>query len=120
VEAVERGEDRIVCWGSGRASREFLYVADCAEALVLAMEKYDSPDPLNVGTGCEITIRELTERIARLAGFAGEIAWDAGKPDGQPRRQLDVSRIRKVLGWQARTEFEEGLRRTVEWYRANR
>jgi GDP-L-fucose synthase len=117
VEAVERGERRIVSWGTGQASREFLYVEDCAEALILAMERYDSPEPLNIGSGREITIRDLADRLAGIVGFTGEFVWDAGKPDGQPRRCLDVSRARQALGWEARTGFDEGLRRTVEWYR---
>ncbi len=99
------------------ATREFLYVADCARAIVLAAERFDGGDPVNVGAGREIRIRELVERIAELTGFRGEIAWDATKPDGQPRRCLDVSRAEKEFGFRATTDFVEGLRETIQWYR---
>ena len=120
LEAVESCAPSITCWGTGRASREFLFVDDAAEGVVAAAERIDDPDPINLGTSREITIRELTERIARICGFTGEIEWDAGKPDGQPRRAVDASRARERLGWSARTDLDEGLRRTVEWYRGNR
>src|SRR4051812_33896449 len=120
VEARDRGDDRIVAWGTGSASREFLYVEDCAEAVVAAMERYDKPDPLNLGSGREITIRVLTETVARLAGFKGRVEWDSTKPDGQPRRCLDVSAARRELGFVARTPFEEGLRKTIQWFEQNR
>lgn len=120
AEARDRGEKQIAAWGTGKASREFLYVDDCAEGLVLAMERYDSPEPMNLGNGREITIRELTEMVARIARFEGEIIWDASKPDGQPRRCLDVSRAAEVIGFRARVGLEEGLRKTVEWFDKNR
>ena len=116
VEARDRGEERITAWGTGNVSREFLYVEDCAEGLVAAMERYDSPEPMNLGSGREMTIRDLTVLVAQLARFEGEIVWDATKPDGQPRRCLDVSRAFNALGFRARTVLEDGLRKTVEWY----
>ncbi|MCS7260517.1 MAG: GDP-L-fucose synthase [Anaerolineae bacterium] len=120
VEAVERGDDHIVVWGDGSPTREFLYVEDCAEAIVLATERYNAPDPVNIGAGFEISIKELAELIAELTGFRGRIVWDTSKPNGQPRRCLDVSRAWHAFGFRARTEFREGLRRTVEWYVATR
>ena len=116
VEAKERGDKEIVAWGSGNVSREFLYVEDCARGLADAMEKYNSPEPMNLGNGREVTIRQAIETIAKLVGFAGRITWDASKPDGQPRRCLDVSRARESIGFVATTSFEDGLRKTVEWY----
>jgi GDP-L-fucose synthase len=110
-------EPSITCWGTGSASREFLYVEDCAEAIVAATERYDSPEPVNVGVGKEITIRELVELIAQATGFSGEIRWDTSKPDGQPRRVLDTTRAAEEIGFHASTSFEDGLRRTVEWFR---
>ena len=118
VDARERGDAYIDAWGTGSASREFLYVEDAARALVLAAERYDGRDPVNLGVGSEITIRELTELIARLTGFTGEIRWDHTKPDGQPRRALDTSRAREAFGFTAGTSFEDGLRATIEWYEA--
>jgi len=97
-----------------------LYVEDCAEAIVLATEKYNKPDPVNIGAGFEITIKELAEKISKLTGFDGEIRWDSSKPDGQPRRRLDVSRAKKLFGFEAKTVFEEGLKKTIEWYRKSR
>jgi GDP-L-fucose synthase len=120
VEARERGEREIVAWGSGNVSREFLYVEDCARGLVLAMERYDSPEPVNLGNGREVTIRQAVETIARIVGFTGRITWDSTKPDGQPRRCLDVSRARREIGFEAQVPFEEGLRRTVEWFIGHR
>jgi GDP-L-fucose synthase len=117
VEARDRGERSIACWGTGTASREFLYVDDAAEGILRAAEKLDEPIPVNLGTGREIPIRELVDLIARLTGFRGEIAWDTSKPDGQPRRCLDTSRAQRLLGWKAKTGLEEGLRRTIAWYR---
>jgi GDP-L-fucose synthase len=117
VEAVDRKADHITCWGTGSASREFLYVDDAAEGTLRAAEVLDEPIPVNLGTGMEITIRDLVELIAKLTGFAGEIRWDASKPDGQPRRCLDTQRAQKLLGWKAWIGFEDGLRRTIEWYR---
>jgi len=116
VEAKRRGDKQIVAWGTGSASREFLYVEDCAEALVAALETYDSPEPMNLGSGREIRIRELTELVAKLCGFTGKIEWDATKPDGQPRRCLDVTRAREHLGFVARTPLEDGLKRTIAWF----
>jgi GDP-L-fucose synthase len=120
VEAVDEGKPSIEVWGSGSASREFLYVADCAEAIVSAAERLESSEPVNVGSGVEIRIRDLVEMIARLIGFAGEIRWDASKPDGQPRRRLDVSRAKELFGFEAKTPFETGLRATIDWYRNRR
>jgi len=116
VEARLAGQDGIEVWGTGRASREFLYVEDCAEALVLAAQEYDKPDPVNIGIGHECSIKELVTLIARLTGFDGSIQWDASKPDGQPRRCLDVSRAHEEFGFRARTGLEEGLRKTIDWY----
>jgi GDP-L-fucose synthase len=116
-EARLAGAPRITCWGTGSASREFLYVDDCAEAIVAATERYDSPEPVNVGVGSEIAIRDLVQLIARATDFQGEIAWDTSKPDGQPRRVLDTTRAQREFGFQAQTSFEDGLRTTVEWFR---
>ena len=118
IDARERGDSFIEAWGTGAASREFLYVDDAARGIVLAAERYDGRDPVNLGVGSEITIRELTELIARLTGFGGEIRWDPSKPDGQPRRALDTSRARERFGFSAGTPFEDGLRATIEWYEA--
>jgi GDP-L-fucose synthase len=120
VEAVEAGEDKVEVWGTGRASREYLFVDDAAEAIVLAAEIHDGPDPINLGTDHEVTIRETVETIARIVGFDGELRWDPTKPDGQPRRRVDATRAEQLLGWRARQPFEEGLRATIDWYRANR
>lgn len=117
-EARIAGEDQVVCWGTGSASREFLYVDDCAEAIVAATRLYDEPEPVNVGASSEITIRELTETIARLTGFEGQLVWDTSKPDGQPRRCLDTSRARERFGFEATTPLEQGLERTIAWFRA--
>jgi GDP-L-fucose synthase len=119
-DAIENGEDHIVVWGDGNPSREFLYVEDCAEAIVLATERYEKPDPINIGAGFEISIRDLVHLIAELTGFPGEIVWDTTKPGGQPRRCLDTSRAEREFGFRAHTSFEDGLRRTVEWYREHR
>jgi GDP-L-fucose synthase len=118
VDACERGEDFIEAWGTGSASREFLYVDDAARGIVLAAERYDGREPINLGVGSEITIRDLTELIARLTGFTGEIRWDPSKPNGQPRRALDTSRAREAFGFTSSTSFEDGLRATIDWYRA--
>jgi GDP-L-fucose synthase len=120
VDAQEAGSASISVWGTGSATREFLYVEDAAEGILLAAEQYDGSDPVNLGAGFEISIRELAELIVKLTGFDGTIAWDATKPDGQPRRSLDTSRAERYFGFKARTGFEEGLRRTIEWYRAHR
>ena len=116
VDARDAGEDHIDVWGTGSASREFLYVDDAAEGIVLGAERYDEAEPVNLGVGSEITIRELVELIVRLTRFTGEIRWDPSKPDGQPRRALDTSRARERFGFVATTEFEDGVRRTIEWY----
>jgi len=117
VNAIDDNRDEIEVWGSGNASREFLYVEDAAEALCLAAAHYDKPEPVNLGSGCEITIRELVRLIAEIAGFKGRIRWDENKPDGQPRRMLDTTRAEKEFSFRAQTPFAEGLRRTIEWYR---
>jgi len=116
VDAVEAGDDYIECWGTGGVSREFIYAADAAEGILLAAEHFNGPEPVNVGTGFEITIKELAEKIAALTGFKGEIRWDSSRPDGQPRRRLDTSRARKLFGFEAKTPFDEGLKATVDWY----
>jgi GDP-L-fucose synthase len=116
VEAVKKGEKQIVCWGDGSATREFLYVDDCAEAIVLATERYDGGEPVNVGAGFEISIRDLTEKIAELVGFCGQIVWDTSQPNGQPRRCVDTTRAEEEFGFKATVSLEDGLRRTVGWY----
>lgn len=117
VDAQDRGEDRVEIWGTGAASREFLYVDDCARGIVLAAERYDGEAPVNLGSGFEITIRELVVEIQTLVGYEGELVWDDSKPDGQPRRCLDVSRAAELFEFRAKTEFEEGLKQTITWYR---
>jgi GDP-L-fucose synthase len=117
VDAVAAGDDHIDVWGTGAASREFLYVDDAAEGITLATERYDEAEPVNLGVGREITIRDLVTLIARLTGFAGEVRWDPTKPDGQPRRALDPSRARDRFGFVAQTSFEAGLESTIDWYR---
>lgn len=119
-EAIDRGEESITLWGTGNASREFLHAADAAEGILLASERYNKSEPVNLGAGFEITIRELGGMIAELCGFGGEIRWDSSKPDGQPRRRLDTERAYHEFGFRAKTPFREGLGRTVEWYRENR
>lgn len=119
VEAQNRGDKEIVCWGTGAASREFLYVDDAAEGILRATEVMDDPTPVNLGAGFEITIKNLVELIVKLTGFKGAITWDSTKPDGQPRRQLNVEKASKLLGWKAQMGFEEGLKRTIEWFRAH-
>ncbi len=116
-EARVSGADEVICWGTGDASREFLYVEDCAEAIASATERFDGPEPVNVGASSEISIRELTELIARLTGFEGRLVWDPSKPDGQPRRCLDTSRAKERFGFEASTSLEEGLRATIDWWR---
>lgn len=119
VDAVEADEDAVTVWGTGKATREFLYVADAAEGIVLAAERYEGDEPVNLGAGVEISIKELVELIARLTGFKGKIRWDTSRPDGQPRRLLDTVRAEKHFGFKAGTSFETGLQRTVEWYRSS-
>lgn len=120
VEAVDSCAPEVEVWGTGRATREFLYVDDAAEGIVLAAERFDGPEPVNLGAGFEISIRELAELIAETVGFKGHLVWNSALPDGQPRRSLDTARAEDKFGFRSRTPFEEGLRRTVEWYRANR
>ncbi|MFL5679350.1 MAG: GDP-L-fucose synthase family protein [Chloroflexota bacterium] len=120
VDARDRGDRFIEVWGTGSASREFLFVEDAADAIVLAAERYDSREPVNLGVGTEVTIRELVGHVAEATGFRGEIQWDATKPDGQPRRAMDTSRAEAGFGFRARTPFADGLRRTVEWYESSR
>jgi len=120
VEARERGDRQIVVWGDGSASREFLHARDAAEGIVIACERYDKSDPVNLGAGFEIKIRELVPLVARLCRFEGEIVWDTSKPNGQPRRMLDTSRAEREFGWKAQIGFEEGLRETIEWFEAHR
>jgi GDP-L-fucose synthase len=117
VDAKEIGEQEIVLWGDGSPTREFLYVEDAAEAIWLAAQHYDGVDPVNLGSGEELSIRELAELVAELTGFDGEITWDSSKPNGQPRRKLDVSRAAELFGFRAHTPLRDGLKRTVEWYR---
>ena len=118
IEAQERpGASPVVLWGDGSPTREFLYVEDAAEAIVLATERYDKPEPINIGSGQEIAIKELAQLVAGLTGYQGEILWDTSKPNGQPRRCLDTSRAERELGWRATTSLEDGLHRTIEWYR---
>jgi GDP-L-fucose synthase len=116
TEAVQARSKEVVVWGTGAASREFLYVEDAAEGILLATERYNKPDPVNLGAGFEITIKELVELIRELTGFDGRIVWDRTKPDGQPRRYLDVSKAEREFGFKAKTDFREGLKRTIEWY----
>lgn len=117
--AIERGSEEVVLWGSGKPTREFLYVDDAARGVVLALERFDSPEPLNLGAGHEVSIRELAALIKEATGFKGRFVWDPTQPDGQPRRALDGSRARTELGWMAEVKLEEGVRRTVEWCRTN-
>jgi GDP-L-fucose synthase len=117
LEAMAAGEKKVTLWGTGRPTREFLYVEDCAEGICLAAEHYEKPDPVNLGSGQEISIRELADLVAELTGFTGEFVWDTRQPDGQPRRCLDTSRAEREFGFRAETPFREGLARTVDWYR---
>ncbi|MHA1379335.1 MAG: GDP-L-fucose synthase family protein [Candidatus Helarchaeota archaeon] len=120
VDAVENNDTYIEVWGTGEATREFLYVEDAARGIMLAAEKYNSSEPVNLGAGFEISIKELVHKIANLTGFKGEIRWDTSKPNGQPRRCLDVSRAKKAFGYEAKIDFNEGLKRTIEWYLAHK
>ncbi len=117
LDAVKNGQKEMVAWGTGKATREFLYVEDAAEGILLAAEKYDKSAPINLGAGFEITIKDLTELIAKLTDFKGVIVWDSTKPDGQPRRCLDTAKAKKEFGFQSATRFEEGLKKTIEWYK---
>ena len=116
VEARDRGEEEVVLWGDGSPTREFLYVEDCAEGLQLAAERYDGPEPVNLGTGEEISIQDLASLVADLTGYTGQIRWDTSKPNGQPRRRLDTSRAERLFGFHARTSLRDGLERTIAWY----
>ncbi len=120
LEATERGQDVVEVWGTGQATREFLYVDDAAEGILLATEHYDGREPVNLGAGFEISIRDLAELIARLSGFGGRLVWNSAYPDGQPRRCLDTRRAQQAFGFRARTPFEAGLQATIEWYREQR
>lgn len=117
VEAVEHNDPSVTVWGTGNATREFCYVDDAAEGIVLAAEKYNKSDPVNIGAGFEISIRDLVEKIKVITGFKGEIIWDTSKPDGQPRRMLDTTRAEKEFGYKSKTDFNKGLRETIKWYR---
>lgn len=119
VDAIQNKINEVVVWGTGKATREFLYVEDCAEAIILATERYAYPNPVNIGTGFEVSVRELLELIIKQTGFTGTIIWDASRPDGQPKRCLDVKKAEKEFGFKAKINFEEGLRRTIEWYKTN-
>lgn len=120
IEAQDRGDKQVLLWGDGSPTREFLYVEDAANGILLAAERYSSSDPVNLGSGMEISIKDLAHLIARLTGYQGEFIWDTSKPNGQPRRALDVSRAERRFGFRAQMPFEEGLRRTIEWYRQHR
>ena len=120
VEAKEQGADEIVAWGDGSPTREFIYVEDAAEGIALATQYYNRSDPVNIGSSFEISIKDLTELIARLTGFEGWVRWDTSKPNGQPRRKLDTTRAKEYFGFTAKTNFEDGLRQTIDWYLANR
>ncbi len=120
TEAAGEGLDEIVLWGDGSPTREFLYVEDAVEGIILATERYDQPEPVNLGSGAEISIRELANKIANMTGFTGRITWDVAKPNGQPRRCLDVSRAEREFGFHARTPFGLGLLRTIESFQADR
>lgn len=117
VEAVRAHRDEVVCWGTGQVTREFLHAEDCAEGLVLAAERYNKSEPVNLGAGFEISIKDLAEKIAALTGFQGRLVWDAAKPDGQPRRCLDTARAEREFGFRARIGFDQGLQQTIDWYK---
>jgi GDP-L-fucose synthase len=116
LEAKERGDEAVVVWGDGSPTREFLYAGDAAEAVLLSAELYDDQEPVNLGSGQEIRIKDLAERIAELTGFEGELIWDTSRPNGQPRRSLDTSKAERLFGFRASTPLDEGLRTTVRWY----
>jgi len=120
IEAKEQGQDHIVVWGDGSPTREFIYVKDAARGIALAAERYNQSLPVNIGSGFEISIKDLVEKIARMTGFDGRLVWDTSKPNGQPRRALDTSRARDMFGFEAHTDFEEGLQETIDWYCQNR
>jgi GDP-L-fucose synthase len=120
VDATENNDREVTVWGTGKPTREFLYVDDAAEGILLASERYDKPDPVNLGAGFEISIKDLVGLIVKLTGFKGRILWNSGMPDGQPRRMLDISRAEEEFGFKAKTNFEEGLKKTIDWYLLNR
>jgi GDP-L-fucose synthase len=120
VEAAEEGKDEVVCWGTGKPTRGFLYVEDAAEGILLATKKYNKSDPVNLGTDLEISIKDLAELIAKLTGFKGEITWDTSKPDGQPRRKLDITKAKQEFDFKAKMDFEEGMKKTINWYRRSK
>lgn len=120
VDAIDAGEEYIECWGTGGASREFIYAEDAAEGILLAAEHYNGPEAINIGASREITIKDLAQKIAKLTGFTGEIRWDTSQPDGQPRRCMDTTRAKDEFGFEAKTDFNEGLRNTIEWFKSNR
>lgn len=120
IEAEDRGDKELPVWGDGSPTREFLYVEDAADGIVTAAEKYNNSEPVNLGSGYEISIKDLTDMIIRLTGFEGKLVWDTDKPNGQPRRGLDVSRAKEYFGWQAQVPFEVGMQRTIEWFKGNR
>ncbi len=120
VDAQERGEKEVILWGDGSPTREFLYVGDAADGILAATEFYNGSEPVNIGSGQEISIKELAELVAQLTGFTGQLVWDRNKPNGQPRRALDTTRAKAYFGWQAVVPFKEGLRQTIDWYRQNR
>jgi len=119
VDATRENSEYITAWGTGKATREFLYVDDCARAIVLAMERYSKSDPVNIGAGFEINMKDLTELIVELTGFKGDVRWDHSKPDGQPRRCLDTTRAEIEFGYKAKMDFREGLRKAIDWYNEN-
>jgi GDP-L-fucose synthase len=120
IEAQESGTGQIVVWGDGTPTREFIFAKDAARGIALATEQYNESLPVNIGSGFEISIKDLAEKIARLTGFEGDLVWDTSKPNGQPRRALDTRRAQEKFGFEAQTDFDEGLQRTIDWYRANR
>jgi GDP-L-fucose synthase len=120
LDAIDRGDDTVEIWGTGRATREFLYVDDAAEGIVLATERLETSDPVNLGAGFEISINDLAELIAKLTGFTGQLVWNTSQPDGQPRRSLDTARAAELFGFRAKTQFEQGLAATIAWYREHR
>jgi len=120
VEAKEKNSPNVEVWGTGKATREYLYIEDAADAIILATEKYDKGEPVNIGSGMEISIKNLVQKISKTVGYKGKIIWNKSKPDGQPRRQLDTSRAKKEFDFKAKTKFDEGLKKTIEWYLENR
>jgi len=117
IEAIEEGREEVIVWGTGKPTRGFLYVEDAAEGILMAAERYNKSEPVNLGSDLEISVKDLTELISRLIGFKGKIKWDTSKPDGQPRRKLDTSRAEREFGFKAKMDFEEGMKKTIEWYR---